>query len=72
MPAPAPAPAPPPAAGPRPQATATVQPSASSETVRAHYARVQAQLLARGLLRTDGGGPDTPFTDRMLAENSKG
>lgn len=46
-----------------------VPPSAASETVRAHYARVQAQLLARGLLRTDGGGPDTPFTDRMLADN---
>jgi hypothetical protein len=34
-----------------------------------HYARVQAQLLSQGLLRTDGGGRDTPFTDRMLAEN---
>jgi len=30
---------------------------------------VQAQLLSQGLLRTDQGGPDTPFTDRMLAEN---
>jgi hypothetical protein len=30
---------------------------------------VQAQLLSQGLLRTDGGGRDTPFTDRMLAEN---
>ena len=41
----------------------------ASATARAHYARVQAQLLSQGLLRTDGGGPDTPFTDRMLAEN---
>ncbi len=30
---------------------------------------MQTQLLSQGLLRTDGGGPDTPFTDRMLAEN---
>jgi hypothetical protein len=41
----------------------------ASQSARAHYARVQAQLLAQGLLRTDGGGADTPFTDRMLAEN---
>lgn len=34
-----------------------------------HYARVQQQLLSQGLLRTDGGGRDTPYTDRMLAEN---
>ena len=41
----------------------------ASAAARAHYARVQSALLAQGLLRTDGGGPDTPFTDRMLAEN---
>lgn len=41
----------------------------ASALARAHYARVQAQLLSQGLLRTDSGGPDTPFTDRMLAEN---
>ncbi|PJF09104.1 DUF2927 domain-containing protein [Pseudorhodobacter sp. MZDSW-24AT] len=44
-------------------------PSAASEAVRQHFARVQADLLSNGLLRTDGGGRDTPFTDRMLAEN---
>ncbi|NUB46071.1 DUF2927 domain-containing protein [Fertoebacter nigrum] len=44
-------------------------PSAASEAARAYYAAVQAQLLGQGLLRTDGGGPDTPYTDRMLAEN---
>ncbi len=43
--------------------------SPASAEARAHYARVQSLLLAQGLLRTDGGGPDTPFTDRMLAEN---
>lgn len=34
-----------------------------------HYQRVQNDLLARGLLRTDGGGPDTMFTDTILARN---
>lgn len=43
--------------------------TAASAGARQHYARVQSQLLSQGLLRTDGGGRDTPFTDRMLAEN---
>lgn len=43
--------------------------SPASAAAAAHYGRVQAQLLSQGLLRTDGGGTDTPFTDRMLAEN---
>jgi hypothetical protein len=30
---------------------------------------VQDHLIEQGLLRTDGGGPDTPFSDRQLAEN---
>lgn len=48
------------------RATAPLQPSAQSRELAAYYARVQADLLVRGLLRTDGGGPDTPFTDTML------
>lgn len=44
-------------------------PSADAQNARAYFARVQAELLSNGLLRTDGGGPDTPYTDRMLAEN---
>lgn len=44
-------------------------PSAKSAAVAAYLARVQADLLAQGLLRTDGGGADAPFTDRMLADN---
>lgn len=36
--------------------------------MRAYYAQVQRSLLAQGLMRTDGGGPDTPFDDRMLAD----
>lgn len=43
--------------------------SAESQALRIHYARVQTELLSRGMMRTDGGGADAPFTDRMLAEN---
>lgn len=43
--------------------------SAASRNARQYFARSQADLLANGLLRTDGGGIDTPFTDRMLTEN---
>ncbi|QDC10525.1 DUF2927 domain-containing protein [Oceanicola sp. D3] len=43
--------------------------SEASRIASRHYARVQADLLARGLLRRDGGGPDTPFSDRQLTEN---
>ena len=42
--------------------------SAASEALAARYAQMQANLLRDGLLRTDGGGQDTPFTDRMLAD----
>ncbi len=57
----------PPAA--RPDSVQASAETPASAAARAHYARVQAQLLSQGLLRTDGGGPDSPFTDRMLAEN---
>jgi len=50
-------------------APAEAAPSAASVAMRARLARVEATLLSRGLLRTDGGGPDTPFNDRQLAEN---
>jgi hypothetical protein len=56
-----------PAASPRPQAA--VRPSAESLSLRAYYAQVEARLLSQGLLRTDGGGPDTPFSVRDLTEN---
>jgi hypothetical protein len=39
-----------------------------SAAARAYYAQVQQTLLAEGLLRTDAGGSDVPFTDRILAE----
>ena len=43
--------------------------SEASKTLATYYGRVQADLLVQGLLRTDGGGPDTPYTDTMLAQN---
>jgi hypothetical protein len=53
----------------RPPAPTAPVASEASRALAAHYARIERQLLAQGLLRTDGGGPDTPFTARMLAEN---
>ncbi len=41
--------------------------SPASVALQRYYTRVQSDLLVRGLLRTDGGGPDTQFTDTMLA-----
>lgn len=41
---------------------------ASLEAER-YYGRVQADLLSQGLLRTDGGGPDVPFSKRQLVDN---
>lgn len=48
---------------------APVAPSATSQAVAAHFGRLQADLVARGLLRTDGGGHDTPFGPREITEN---
>jgi len=53
----------------RPEPTGPTTPSARSEEFRRYYARVEARLKAQGLLRTDGGGPDTPFSKRQLVEN---
>nr|WP_085891965.1 DUF2927 domain-containing protein [Roseovarius litorisediminis] len=44
-------------------------PSPRSEALARYYARVQADLLAQGLLRTGGGGVDTPYTDTDLLRN---
>lgn len=54
-----------------PPALPVAPPPASPESLAlaAYYAKVQADLLGQGLLRTDGGGKDTPFTDTMLTEN---
>lgn len=53
-----------PVAPPAPKA-----PSGKSRELADYYTRVEAQLVAQGLLRTDGGGPDTQFSRRMLIEN---
>ncbi|MGH1457483.1 MAG: DUF2927 domain-containing protein [Paracoccaceae bacterium] len=53
---------------PRPD-PAPKPPSAASRDLAQYYARVQADLVAQGLLRTDGGGPDTPYTSDMLIRN---
>ncbi|MBP9184780.1 MAG: DUF2927 domain-containing protein [Fuscovulum sp.] len=59
--------APPPA---RPEAPAApVSLTAKSAAATAYFAQVQQALLSQGMLRTDGGGEDTPFSDRMLADN---
>jgi hypothetical protein len=60
-----------PGARPAPRAVAPPAPQASarSAAVAAHFARVERDLKARGLMRTDGGGADTPFGPRQLAEN---
>jgi hypothetical protein len=44
-------------------------PSDDSIALAKYYQRLQNDLLVQGLLRRDGGGPDTPFTDTMLARN---
>ncbi|MBI1171792.1 DUF2927 domain-containing protein [bacterium] len=43
--------------------------TAASAAIREHYAKVQAGLLATGLLRTEMAPPDEPFNDRNLTEN---
>lgn len=48
----------------------TVTPqSARSQDLARYYEKVQNDLLTRGLLRTDGGGPDTPYDADDLARN---
>ena len=50
-------------------APATTERGDESRALSVHFQRLQNDLLTRGLLRTDGGGPDTLFTDTMLARN---
>jgi len=54
---------------PRNEKLAATQPSAASDALRNYYEDVQAQLLSQGLMRTDTGSKDAPFTARMLANN---
>ncbi|MGR3713435.1 MAG: DUF2927 domain-containing protein [Shimia sp.] len=50
-----------------PPATLTI--SEASQSLRNYYVHLQQDHQTRGLLRVDGGGPDTPFTPDMLARN---
>ena len=43
--------------------------SPQSAALRSYLTQVQSSQLTQGLLRQDGGGPDTPFTADMLARN---
>ncbi len=52
-----------------PKAKPPAGPSAESQALARFYGRMQADLLAQGLLRTGGGGVDTPYTDTDLARN---
>ncbi|MFU8863511.1 MAG: DUF2927 domain-containing protein [Rhodobacterales bacterium] len=56
-----------PAARPAPQVQA--EPSEASQTLARYYERLEADLLSKGLLRTDGGGRDTPFAVHDLVRN---
>lgn len=40
-----------------------------SPVLVSYYARLQADLVSQGLLRTDGGGPDTPYSTRDVVRN---
>nr|WP_239029984.1 DUF2927 domain-containing protein [Nereida sp. MMG025] len=54
---------------PPPPPPARAARSRESFDVEKYYARLQEDLLVRGLLRRDGGGPDVPYTARNLVEN---
>jgi len=47
----------------------TYSPGPESLALRRYYARVQNDLLSQGLMRTDGGGPDTQFDADDLLRN---
>ena len=51
------------------QTTRPSQRSDESVQLQRYYASVQTRLQTQGLLRTDGGGPDVPFTASTLAQN---
>lgn len=54
---------------PAPAAPKPKAPSKASRDLSAYYTRLQEHLLAQGLLRRDGGGPDTGFRASDLARN---
>ncbi len=60
---------PPASIAPEPPQPVVTAPSQASRDLATFYGRLQNDLLNQGLLRGDGGGPDTPFTDTQLARN---
>ena len=52
-----------------PAAAPAPAPPTQTEQLAKYYRKVQAGLLSQGLMRTDMGGPDTPFNAQMLARN---
>ncbi|MEM7076095.1 MAG: DUF2927 domain-containing protein [Pseudomonadota bacterium] len=48
---------------------AALQASPESQALSRYYQRLQADLKAQDLMRTGGGGVDTPFTQRDLLRN---
>ena len=55
---------------PKPTPPKVAQPtSEASAQLRSYLNQVQGAQLSQGLLRRDGGGSDTPFTNTMLARN---
>jgi hypothetical protein len=48
---------------------AVVEQSKASRDLAVYYARLQNDLLAQGLMRTDGGGPDTSYKSADLIRN---
>jgi len=54
---------------PSPALPEFVERTPESFEIEAFFGRIEANLIARGLLRIDGGGPDVPFTDEMVARN---
>lgn len=59
----------PPAIVPDTPPVARALPSNQSLELASYYGRLQSDLLTRGLLRIDGGGPDTPYSVDDLVEN---
>jgi hypothetical protein len=52
-----------------PELAPPAEPSAQSRALATYYQRLESDLRAQGLLRTDPGGRDTPFGTRDLARN---
>lgn len=50
-------------------ATAPAPVDAETLAAQDHFRRIESYYLSQGLLRTDGGGRDTPFSARDLATN---